>query len=102
MLIRIGRAKDNDYVLTNPTVSRKHAAIEVVDGRIVVSDLNSSSGTYISTREGPLKITYREINDTDTLIFGDARCIVREIIETASAKQTTVERNPITGEIIIR
>lgn len=102
MIITIGRAPDNDIVLENRTVSRAHAKLTITDGRIVVTDLNSTSGTYLK-RAGKLhRISYHEVVDNDTLLFGDERCLVRELLDQVKTKGSEVvyERNPLTGEII--
>lgn len=104
MIIKIGRAANNDIVIENQTVSREHATLTITDGKIVVTDLNSSSGTYLA-REGNLnRVSYHEVSDTDTLLFGNERCLVRDLLDQAKPKNREViyERNPITGEIIRR
>ena len=42
----LGRA-DCDVVLDDPEASRQHAAIEILGSRVVVSDLNSTNGTFV-------------------------------------------------------
>ena len=104
MIIKIGRAAKNDIVIDNQTVSREHATLTTTAGKIVVTDLNSSSGTYLA-RDGKLhRVSYHEVSDSDTLLFGNERCRVRDLLEQAKEKVRKVvyERNPITGEIIKR
>jgi tetratricopeptide (TPR) repeat protein len=43
----IGRSGETDLVLTGERVSRRHAAVELRDGRVLVEDLGSSNGTWI-------------------------------------------------------
>ncbi|HVR38002.1 MAG TPA: FHA domain-containing protein [Thermoanaerobaculia bacterium] len=43
----IGRALDSRVVLTDKSVSRRHAMITVSDGVISIKDLDSTNGTYI-------------------------------------------------------
>ncbi len=46
--ISIGRAKENDIVIDNIAVSRKHALIQRKEGEgYVLRDLNSSNGTFL-------------------------------------------------------
>jgi len=45
----IGRG-DVDLVLTDPHVSRSHAQVSAHDGKVVLSDLRSSRGTWIGDR----------------------------------------------------
>ena len=48
--ILIGRGADNDIVLDLDTVSRRHARIDRRDGRTMLTDLQSTNGTYIDER----------------------------------------------------
>lgn len=70
--ITLGRARDCDCVLSDLTVSRRHARIDVRDGAWFLSDLRSANGTLVNglrvTDEVPLRpgdrvtfgaITYR-------------------------------------------
>jgi pSer/pThr/pTyr-binding forkhead associated (FHA) protein len=53
--VSIGRADNNDVVLTEPRVSRKHAVINWLEppGVFVISDLESSNGTYLNGTKLP-------------------------------------------------
>jgi pSer/pThr/pTyr-binding forkhead associated (FHA) protein len=46
----IGRSSYCSLVLDHPSVSRVHAAIRLLNGRIEVSDLGSSNGTFVRGR----------------------------------------------------
>jgi pSer/pThr/pTyr-binding forkhead associated (FHA) protein len=45
----IGRAKDCHIVLNNTTISGHHSEIINREGEIIVTDLNSSNGTYVNS-----------------------------------------------------
>ncbi len=47
-LIDIGRSKENEVVIDNIAVSRKHAQIELKGTNYVLRDLNSSNGTFLN------------------------------------------------------
>ncbi|MGH2627959.1 MAG: FhaA domain-containing protein, partial [Anaerolineales bacterium] len=46
----IGRRLDNDIVLEDPHVSRRHAEIRLQENRYVVTDLESTAGTLVNGR----------------------------------------------------
>jgi FOG: FHA domain len=46
--LRIGRAPENDIVVSDPTVSRQHAEIRNVSGAYRIVDLDSSHGTFVN------------------------------------------------------
>lgn len=49
-VINIGRRLDNQLILDDPHVSRTHAQLRVRDGRFVLFDLGSTSGTMVNDR----------------------------------------------------
>ena len=64
--ISIGRTNENDIVLENRGVSRKHAIIEFNDSAAVVIDNESLNGTFVNNR----KITEEVLRDSDTITIG--------------------------------
>lgn len=58
--LRIGRAPPADIVLSDRQVSRSHCLVELADGGLRVSDLNSTNGTFIDgeriTGPSPLNV----------------------------------------------
>lgn len=64
--ISIGRTKDNDIVLENRGVSRKHAQIEFNDEAAVVIDNESLNGTFVNNR----RISEELLRDQDTITIG--------------------------------
>lgn len=45
--LNVGRTDDNDVVLEDPTVSRRHAAFLITQGRVELVDLGSRNGTRV-------------------------------------------------------
>lgn len=64
--VRVGRRPDVEMRLTDPTVSRLHAVIELQDGSPLVRDLESSSGTFVNGQQ----IKERRLNVEDRVRFG--------------------------------
>ena len=46
--IVVGRAKDTDFRLDDPNVSRRHAAFYWENGKVMVEDLDSTNGTLVN------------------------------------------------------
>lgn len=65
-LIKIGRASDNDIVITDPNVSRHHAQIEVEADGFVLKDTGSTNGTFVNGT----KIGQRMLRHGDTVTIG--------------------------------
>lgn len=64
--ISIGRTNDNDIVIENRGVSRKHAMIEFNENAAVVIDNESLNGTFVNNR----KITEEVLRDDDVITIG--------------------------------
>lgn len=47
---RLGRKLDNDVVFTEESVSRSHAEIRCENGKYILYDLLSTSGTFVNSR----------------------------------------------------
>ena len=64
--IVIGRNAENDIVIENLAVSKKHARIVKQDGAYYVEDLNSTNGTYLNK----IRITKKDLKNNDIIIIG--------------------------------
>jgi len=64
---RIGREEGADILLDDPKVSRRHATVELVGGRVVLTDAGSTNGTWLndSRLDGPV-----ELRDGDRVRLG--------------------------------
>jgi S1-C subfamily serine protease len=70
--IRIGRESTIcEIVLENPKVSRLHAEVVSIDGKVLLIDRNSSNGTYVNDQ----KIDRRFLKDGDIIYFGGRNAI---------------------------
>lgn len=58
-IISIGRSPDCDLVIGQPWISRKHAVLTVRRGKVQLDD-QSSSGTYVTMRDGEETFLHRE------------------------------------------
>ena len=64
--ISIGRGNENDIVLENRGVSRKHAMIEFNDKAAVLIDNESLNGTFVNSR----KVSEEVLRDQDVITIG--------------------------------
>jgi pSer/pThr/pTyr-binding forkhead associated (FHA) protein len=72
--ISIGRTPDNDIVLDNRAVSRKHALIEFGPQGTVIMDNESLNGTFVNNR----KITEEILKDSDQITIGKFNLIFHQ------------------------
>lgn len=64
--ISIGRWKNNDVVLDDPTVSGKHANIDYVEDLIYLYDLDSQNGSFVNKK----RITSQLLKNGDVINLG--------------------------------
>jgi S1-C subfamily serine protease len=70
--IRIGRESAMcEIVLENPKVSRLHAEVVSIDGKVLLIDRNSSNGTFVNDQ----KIDKRFLKDGDIIYFGGRNAV---------------------------
>jgi two-component system NtrC family sensor kinase len=65
--VTIGRHAANDIPLPFMVVSRQHARIELHEGGALLTDLNSSNGTFVNNR----RIQSRPLDEGDVVSFGN-------------------------------
>lgn len=85
-LFTLGRSMDCDVALADPNVSRLHATVEVVDGKVYIEDKNSSNGTLVNQKRiGALQPVL--LKKGDTVQFGKSPfAIVIDVMEPVQAR----------------
>ena len=102
-VLRIGRASDNDIVISNPEVSEYHAEIDFRDfPNVLVRDLNSAQGTYVRGKkleagtEGNLKSRHLHIYAPEVRV-GPVRIPVMLSPKMADFSQIILEKSLSSG-----
>ena len=68
--VKIGRDKNNDIVLADSLVSRRHAVIEVKNGICTIMDAGSTNCTYVNSN--PLKENeHKKLQPGDKIKIGN-------------------------------
>jgi pSer/pThr/pTyr-binding forkhead associated (FHA) protein len=71
----IGRAVDADIQLCASNLSRRHARVSVLDGQLIVEDLDSKNGTWF---RGQRLTAPQRLADGDRLVLGSVTVVVRD------------------------
>jgi FHA domain/Domain of unknown function (DUF1707) len=79
--VTLGRSRDCDCVLADPSVSRRHAELRREDARWLLRDLGSRNGTRVN---GVRLLGEAEVGPGDRVSFGDARFRLGEAPRTAA------------------
>lgn len=96
----IGRARDCDVVLADDSVSRCHAELTLLkDGKLLLTDCNSSNGTYIIHSGREKKIHQELVSPIDMVQFGDVKISVKELLESIRLKLPSFNA-AVTNEIV--
>lgn len=69
----LGRDKDCDVTISDPTVSRMHAFILFQHGKFILEDLGSTSGTRVNHE----KVGKRVISDGDKITMGNTELVFK-------------------------
>ena len=68
----IGRGKEADLRVSDPNVSRKHAAVYWNNGRLMIDDLGATNGTMVNG----YPVTRTVLRPSDVVAIGDSRLTV--------------------------
>ena len=64
----LGSGADADIVIRDGTVSSRHASLRYKDQKFVLTDLDSTNGTFLN--DGPVPIAREDLRDNDVVRIG--------------------------------
>lgn len=70
--MRVGRSRECDIFLVDPSVSRNHALLEVHGETVVVRDAGSTNGTFVNGE----RVQLRTLRAGDRVAFGKTEMVV--------------------------
>jgi pSer/pThr/pTyr-binding forkhead associated (FHA) protein len=105
-VLTIGRSRDNDVVIANLAVSRNHAQIRCKEGDYLLSDLNSTNGTYVNG----VRVTRAEVRNGDVITIGKHVLLFKNFIRSKGValdaldeeRTILVEKEPVAYAVITR
>jgi transcriptional regulator with GAF, ATPase, and Fis domain len=86
--VRVGTAPDNDLVLTDDTVSRRHCELEATDAGLRIRDVGSTNGVLLSG----IRLHDAIVAGSATLRLGETVLDVLPLRETVDREQATADR----------
>ncbi|MFV2031946.1 MAG: FHA domain-containing protein [Gammaproteobacteria bacterium] len=77
--------REGHIFINDPTVSKKHAEIQIKNGEIYLRDLGSTNGTYLvkNQRLVPFKEGYVQLKQA--VVMGNRQYTIYELLEIAGA-----------------
>jgi FHA domain len=94
-ITRVGRAEENDIVISHPSVSGRHCEIELGHDFVVVRDLQSTNGTFIDGR--PIQVA--RLEPGQRLKLGQVEALVERAQEQVVVPQLQTEEQPHTNAL---
>lgn len=73
IIVSVGRAVENQIVVPDPAVSRRHLRLIVTSNGIIVEDLGSSNGTYLVERGVERLIKVENVGREAVVRIGDTK-----------------------------
>ena len=83
----IGRESEvhiEDHIYINsPSVSRRHAAMKMKNGRIYLCDLDSTNGTYLLKNDSLVPFKEGYVTPSQPLVIGQVKCTINSLLAIA-------------------
>ena len=83
----IGRESEvyiEDHIYINsPSVSRRHAAMKMKNGRIYLCDLDSTNGTYLLENDSLVPFKEGYVTPSQPLVIGQVKCTINSLLAIA-------------------
>ncbi|MCP4491782.1 MAG: FHA domain-containing protein [Gammaproteobacteria bacterium] len=77
----IGR--EGHVYINDPTVSKQHAEIQIVNGEIYLRDLGSTNGTFLVKNQRLVPFTEGYVQLRQALVLGNRHYTVQQLLEIA-------------------
>lgn len=97
----IGRGIDNDVILSDVSVSRRHVRVQRQGGQFTLRDLGSGNGTQLNGRRAHVE----QLADGDRIELGETVLVLRipgsdlPVTEIAAGQETHETYAPVSGEL---
>lgn len=92
-MVFIGRASDAEVVINNPSVSRKHASLELSGGFYFLTDWHSTNGTWVNgiKIKGTQQVMQSDMLAIGKFIIKPASLVTREVDAGSTAAVATAQ-----------
>jgi hypothetical protein len=92
MSVGIGFLEGRAYILgrkghiyiDSPMVSKRHAEMKIINGRIYLRDLNSTNGTYLLKNNRLVYFEEGYVSSLQPIVIGDQKYTIQSLLEIAS------------------
>ena len=74
----IGR--EGHIYISDPAASKQHAELEIVDGRILIRDLDSTNGIYFIRDDRPVRFSEEFVEPEQVIVIGQQRHRITQLL----------------------
>lgn len=90
--IIIGRSRDSaDFAIDNDTVSKTHATLTVQDGKLVLSDMDSTNGTLVLVNHRWTPITRQTVAASTPIKLGTFETTIQDILTACGVQLSSAQ-----------
>ena len=82
---RVGRSPSADFIIVHPTVSGMHCELQLINGGVIIRDLESTNGTFVNGK----RIQEAALTTGQTLLLGDVELFVENADVTVAIPKFT-------------
>lgn len=79
----IGR--EGHIYINDPTVSKRHAEIQIINGEVYLRDLGSTNGTFLIKNQRLVPFVEGYVQLHQMIVLGNKQHSVKDLLETAGA-----------------
>ena len=76
--------REGHIYIDSPMVSKQHAEIKIIDGRIYLRDLNSTNGTYLLKNKRLVHFEEGYVNPLQPVMIGNQMHTIQSLLAIAS------------------
>jgi len=74
--------REGHIYLGDSSISRQHAEIKFIDGKIRLRDLGSTNGIYLVKGNRAVRIQESYVQPQQPIVIGRCRCTVQELLKS--------------------
>ena len=74
---------EDDIYINSPSVSRRHAAMKIKNGRIYLCDLDSTNGTYLMESDSLVPFKEGYVSPSQPIVIGHVKCTINSLLAIA-------------------
>ncbi len=74
--------REGHIYIGDPSVSRQHAEIRLIDGKIYLRDLGSSNGIFLKKVNGKERFQQGFVKPNQSILIGNKHCTVQSLLST--------------------